>query len=114
MSIPQAIKKNAEQLLTQYCEDKVPLEYQNEIKIKYYLRGNSIYLIESRPSYFKPSEWLDLKVAKFQFNPDDKTWSLYWANRNERWFEYDYCEPTPELKDLLKAVENDETGVFWG
>jgi len=41
-------------------------------------------------------------------------WRLYWADRNSRWHEYVEAGPTYELEDLLREVDEDPTGIFWG
>ncbi|MCK4252118.1 DUF3024 domain-containing protein [candidate division WOR-3 bacterium] len=39
---------------------------------------------------------------------------MYCANRSSRWELYFDCEPSKNFDDLLKDVEEDGTGIFWG
>ena len=39
---------------------------------------------------------------------------LYWADRNRRWHRYDHLDPTPQLDDLLKEIDEDPLFIFWG
>jgi len=38
---------------------KIPKEVENEIQLKYSVRGNSFTLLESRPKWDDNSEWVD-------------------------------------------------------
>ncbi|MFL6224735.1 MAG: DUF3024 domain-containing protein [Actinomycetes bacterium] len=38
----------------------------------------------------------------------------YWADRNRRWHRYDHLDPTPQLDDLLKEINQDPLSMFWG
>jgi len=47
---------------------------------------------------------------------DEKTgeWTLYYADRNDRWHEYWDIESTKSIDKLLKEIDEDPTGIFWG
>ena len=97
-----------------YCTTKIPEEYQNEIKLLYKIHGNSVTLIESRPFYFDPANWSEQKIAQFRYGKDDRDWTLYWADRNERWHIYPKIKSSKSIDDLLNEVDNDPISVFWG
>ena len=61
-----------------------------------------------------PSKWSELKVAQFRYDSDKKDWSLYCADRNERWRIYPDMAASKDMDVLLKAVDEDPTGIFWG
>jgi hypothetical protein len=35
-------------------------------------------------------------------------------DRNSRWQLYDLIKPSADFDDMLKALDNDKTGIFWG
>lgn len=113
MSLPPLVKQLAEKKLTRYCERRVPAELSNEIKIDYKIRGNSVTLFESRPYWNDSSKWYKLKIVQFRFNPEENIWTLYCADRNERWHLYIDAESSLNLDDLLREVDKDPTGIFW-
>lgn len=43
-----------------------------------------------------------------------KAWTLWWADRNERWDRYWDMDPTPDVDELLREIDEDPTGIFWG
>jgi hypothetical protein len=55
-----------------------------------------------------------MKVAQFRFDAKGNTWTLYCVDRSERWQIYFDLEPSPKLDDLLREVDEDPTGIFWG
>jgi hypothetical protein len=114
MPLPKEIKISAEQLVSHYCEGRIPDEYLDRIRVGYKFRGRSITLYTERPSHKDPSQWVRVVVAQIRFDEGNSEWELYWADRNSRWHVYDLVEPSENLADLLDEVERDPTGIFWG
>ena len=114
MAIPPLQKQLAEKQIEHFCKTNVPKEVQNEIQLKYSIRGNSFTLLESRPKWDDDSKWIDMKIAQMRFDKQSMKWKLYWRNQHEKWFSYDGFESKTEIKDLLKEIDEDPTCVFWG
>nr|WP_196807186.1 DUF3024 domain-containing protein [Candidatus Solirubrobacter pratensis] len=55
-----------------------------------------------------------MKIAQLRYDERSRTWSLYAADRNERWFLYDNVRPAPDVGPLLAEIGEDPTGIFWG
>lgn len=98
------IKMNA------YCKNKIPQEFQNQIKFSYKIRRDNITLIESRPFWQDKSKWIDSKIAQIRFNNRYKTYTLYCANRNGKWLLYEPLEPCYELDE----IDTDNRDIFLG
>ena len=114
MSLPVDLKEKVEELLRSFCERRVPENVRDQIRLSVSVRGNSVLLSEERPRWDKPSEWLSMKIAQFRFNPSSSKWSLHCRDRNERWHAYSLVKPTKDFAVLLKEVDSDPTGIFWG
>ena len=71
-------------------------------------------LLESCPTFPVPDQWVDRPVAQLRFDPEEKTWELYCADRNGRWRWYIDALPTHDFDALLKEVDEDPTSIFWG
>ncbi len=113
MPLPELVKRLVELKLTKYCESKFPPEVRDQIRLSYKVYGNSVFLIESRPS-FLGSNWTEMKIAKFRYDPETGTWELFCADRNDRWHSYFETEKEKDFQILIDAVEEDITGIFWG
>jgi len=114
MPLPPKLKQHVEEILAKYCEEKIPERVKDKIRLLCKLRGNSVTLIESRPYYMDHSRWTETNIAQFRFNPETENWLLYWQDSKDRWHLYENARPTKKFSSILKKVDEDQTGVFWG
>ncbi|HWH69086.1 MAG TPA: DUF3024 domain-containing protein [Candidatus Sulfotelmatobacter sp.] len=52
-------------------------------------------------------------VAQFRYDPERRSWTLYWADEQEKWHLYDRLAPNPDLLSLIQEVDTDPIGVFF-
>jgi len=112
--LPVLVRQAIDRKLTAFYARRLPAEVLDEIRLFHTVRGNSVTLIEARPPFLDPSEWSQLRVAQFRYDHDTGTWTLYYADRNSRWHPYWDMEPTRKIDDLIREVDEDPTGIFWG
>jgi hypothetical protein len=103
-----------EHRLTKHCHDRVPEHARQQVRLSYRIRGNYVTLMEHRPDFWEPDRWVDIPVAQFRFRPEGSRWYLYYPDRNVRWHKYYDLDPSEDLDDLLREVDEDPTGIFWG
>ena len=53
-------------------------------------------------------------LTRLRYTAADKTWTLYWRDRNLRFYLYDLTQPTHQVDDLLTEIDRDPTCIFWG
>lgn len=102
--------------IRKYAETRVPEHARDQIRMEIKIRGNSVTLIQRRIPWredFGP-EWSTYPVAQLRWRSEQKTWRLYWRDRNTRWHIYKDCAPTPGLPRLLDEIDADPTSIFWG
>lgn len=99
--------------LTRFCEARIPAHARDQIKLLFKVRGNSITLYESRPYWRNPAVWTEMKIAQFRYDLQKQRWTLYCADRNDKWHPYG-PHPKIELGDLIREVDEDRSGIFWG
>jgi len=114
MPLPAGMREKVERRLERYCQGRVPEGVRDQIRLGYRIRGNHVTLIEERPSFLGSGDWTQLVVAQLRFRPADSKWSLYWADRNSRWHEYNDLDPSADIDHLLREIDRDPTGIFWG
>lgn len=114
MSLPALVSQLVDVKLKRFCEERVPLHVREDIRLFHTVRGNSVTIVESRPTFSNRAEWSEMKVAQLRYCPDTREWTLYCADRNSRWHPYYDIDSSTNLDDLLLEVDEDPTGIFWG
>jgi hypothetical protein len=114
MAVPPYIRKAVEAKLQAYCTNRIPAHLREKIRLGFIFRGNSVTLFEERPTFYDRSKWSSLVVAKFRFDPENGKWSLYWADRNSHWHLLSFQKPVKDFGILLRVVEENPHGCFWG
>lgn len=52
--------------------------------------------------------------AQMRFDGRTALWTLHWPDRNGRWHVYPDARPSGELDRLLREIDLDPRGAFWG
>ena len=116
VTTPEAVKSSAMEAVVSFCDERVPPDLRDQLRLECSLRGNAITIVERRPPWnpdFGP-EWSASEVAQLRYDAGRGTWSLHWRDSNERWHAYDRIEPSHKLDSLLTEIDTDPTGIFWG
>ena len=107
--------KRIQKVVGEYIEKhRPPAHIRNELDLSFRIEGQSVLILEIRPSWQNPKEKLESEVAKATFVKIKKTWKIYWMRADLKWHRYD---PDPEVKsieDFVEVVERDEYGCFFG
>lgn len=114
MPLSEFTQRLVEKKLAKYCSGRIPEHSRHQVKLTYKIRGNSVTLIEERPYFKDPSTWTQSPIAPFRFNDQTKKRSLYCRDRNGKWHFFRIFKPSADFEDLLKDVDRDRTGIFWG
>lgn len=114
MALSELTKKQIEGILTAYCSERLPVYLHDELRLGFRFRGNHVTLFKERHAFAEPGMRAETVVAQFRFNPKNKEWALHWADRNSKWHPYELAESSRSFENLLKAVHEDPTGIFWG
>ncbi len=114
MPLPSFTKYLVEKRLSTYCEKRIPEHAKDQVKLIFKIRGNNVTLLEQRPSFPAQDVWVDIPIAQFRFDTDKNRWTLYWADRNEKWQRYNELKPRQNFEEILKEIEEDPYRVFWG
>ena len=114
MSLPEFIIRLIENKLTEYCERKIPMHARDQIKLTYKIIGNKVSLIETGRYHRDHTIWTETPIAQIRFDQVTKKWALFFTDRNSNWHLYDTVKPSVNFEDILKELDHDPTGIFWG
>jgi hypothetical protein len=109
MALPEIEKHRVDRLLSQYCEQRIPRNARDQIKLFYNIEGNKVILIQSRPCFDDPTKWAETPVAQFEYRETTKNWSLFGYDRNSKRLPYS----KGHLEKLIQELDKDATGIFW-
>ena len=110
MPLPEIEKHRVDKLISKYCVDRIPPHSRDQIKLIYKINRNKVILYEARPYFDDPTKWREMPVAQFEYCMTTKSWSLFGYNRNSKRLP---CS-TGTLDKLIKDLDKDQTGIFWG
>jgi len=114
MALPEFTQKLIEGKLSKYCKSRIPEHARHNLKLTFKINENRVTLSLKRPYFRHPSKWAERAVAQIRFDNDTKKWELFYMGRNNRWYPYDLIKPSTDFDDLLKALDRDPGGIFWG
>lgn len=103
-------RAQAERLLAPLCV--VPPEAKDELRVGVRFEKFDAILLESRPSYRDPLQWLERPIAKFTFVGTSKIWRLFCLRRDGNWHSYEPLPESPDLSTLVTEVLVNPTGIF--
>jgi hypothetical protein len=114
MAIPELTRRRAEKLLQELIDRRVPARFRDEIRMSVEVRENNVTLSEDRPVWRMPGEWSHRKIAQFRYDPQSERWTLYWSNRHGRPLLYEDKRPATDIATLIREVDADPIGAFFG
>lgn len=96
------------------CEKRSPAHLKNKLRIEYKIEGQSVILYEVRPQWDDPKIFRDHPFAKITFVKSRNIWKLYWRRADLKFHKYDPKKSSSQLSDLVKEIDKDSHGCFFG
>jgi hypothetical protein len=101
--------------IRRFCDEQTPPEFRDRMRLEVTTRGNSVTILNCEPLWGSPSaEWIKAPIAQLRYDHESAPWSLFWADRNDRWHPYDQLYPTRNVKRVVAEIEDDPTCIFFG
>jgi hypothetical protein len=101
-------------LLAPICAPHYDPAVSSKLRHGYRIEGYSVVLYESRPAFRAPHDWHHHDVAKLRFVKSAEVWQLFCQFRDLKWHSYEPLPEAPSLEALVREVQADPTGIFWG
>lgn len=99
-----------------WCQQRVPEHARSQVKVECDVAPRQLTIVECRPPWHQDmgAEWTRFPIARLRYTKATRQWSLYWRDRHLRFHLYDRMMPSPRIDDLLREIDRDPTGIFWG
>ena len=91
-----------------------PEHLWDEIRHELEVEGHRVRIWTIRPVWNDRSQKVRSGVAQFTYNRTQDSWTLYWMRADGRWHAWDPAENNSDLESLVRIVEEDRRGGFWG
>jgi hypothetical protein len=106
--------KHIEKTVGKMCDRRSPAHLRDQLRMTFEVKGHDVTVHEERPRWNDPQQWSRLPVAKFKYIRKNNVWRLYWMRRDMKWHSYDMQCATKNLEELVKEVDSDPHGAFFG
>ena len=97
-----------------YCEQKVPDNLKDQVRVFYSIKGYTVTIVQSKPSFPGSRLWTEYPIARVKYDPRTLEWELYRRDLTGEWQRYADLKPTPHLQSLIDEIADDPVCVFWG
>ena len=91
-----------------------PPELLAKVRLEMEIDGHKVRIATVRPSWSDPAVETRHPVAQFTYNRTKDRWTLHWMRRDMKWHTWPPAERVPDLEGLVRIVDADERGGFWG
>ena len=102
--------------IRRYCETRVPVEAQDQLRVEHRVRGRTVTIVECRPPWHESlgPGWTENPQVRMKYDDTAAAWTLYWFDRNSKAHRYDLIDAHQPIQRILDEVEADPTCIFWG
>ncbi|MDZ4655094.1 MAG: DUF3024 domain-containing protein, partial [Coriobacteriia bacterium] len=114
MSFSEAELEAIDGALHGLCSHRVPEQHRDQIRIDYLVDRHSVILFEDRPHWPNPALRIREPFAKFRYYRSRGEWNLYWLRSDGNWHRYEPASPARKIDPLVRHVERDTYGCFFG
>ena len=99
-----------------WCAVRVPEHARHQVRVECEVAPRHLTIVERRAPWREDSgpEWTSVPIARLRYTAADKSWSLYWRDRNLRFHLYELLASSHRVEDLLTEIDRDPTCIFWG
>jgi hypothetical protein len=114
MAFSELELKAVDRTVGDFCRRHSPAQHADQLRCIYEIKGHDVVVFEERPPWRGDGEWTRQGIAKVRFVRTRREWLLYWMRADLKWHEYE-PEPMPrDLASLVRIVDEDKLGAFFG
>jgi hypothetical protein len=116
MALPEHTRRLVESRLTEYCRRICPPSFERQVRLGFRIDGHTVTLFELKPFFDTraPMALRQVPVARFHYAPRRSIWHFHYRDPRERWRRYPTLPHARDFLRLLREVDSDPQGLFWG
>jgi hypothetical protein len=114
MSFSAKELKRIEEVVGELCERRSPAHLKDKLRLSYSVKNHEVLLQEARPDWHNPSEWIESDIAKLRYVRAANEWRLYWKRASGKWWLYEPYSSSKSLASMVKEIDSDSDGCFFG
>jgi hypothetical protein len=115
MAFTELELKRIDNTVGELCRRDSPPEHASELRVVYDIDGHNVSMWEERPPWDgSPGEWSRHGIAKFRYFRSREEWTLYWMRADLKWHVFEPATPTTNLAALVRIVDENQYGAFFG
>ncbi len=101
-------------LVGELCERRTPSHVKDKIRLTYTIDNHQVIIAEERPVRDPSSERIVLEIAKLRYVRSRNEWQLYWKRTSGKWWPYEPHASSKTLAAMIKEIDVDSDGCFFG
>jgi hypothetical protein len=114
MAFSELELKRIEQTVGEFCRKRSLAHLRDKLRLEYSVKGHEVVIVERRPRWDNPIEWIESPVAKLKFIRSANKWRLYWQRADLKWHEYPGLSSSDRISDLVREIDADPLACFFG
>ncbi|MCB9662813.1 MAG: DUF3024 domain-containing protein [Alphaproteobacteria bacterium] len=91
-----------------------PEHLRDKLRLEVEIDGHKVRIVEVRPSYRDPTQETRSGVAQFTYTRTQDRWTLHWKRADAKWHAWKPASHLVTLPALVRIVDEDAHGGFWG
>ncbi len=96
------------------CRRRSPSQVIDELRTIYEIERDGVVVYETRVPWDGKGAWTKMGIAMFRYVRSRNAWKLYRMDLDRKWHVYESAEEQSEIGALVRVVDEDEHGVFFG
>lgn len=96
------------------CDRRTPEHRKEKLRFEYDIEKQNVYIYEIRPYWHEPKESSRMVFAKLTYVKSRNIWKLYWKRASGKWERYAPKESDKDLRKLVREIDIDSYGCFFG
>jgi hypothetical protein len=99
-----------------WCAARVPEHARHQARVECDVAPRHLTITERRAPWRADlgPEWTSFPIARLRYTAANRSWTLYWRDRNLRFRVYQRLAPAQHVDDVLNEIDRHPAGIFWG